>query len=153
MKSGLEKSILKFLHAQSLFWKIFFTSQKVGFLHQIANSVIEMTFFVHVGISMIYVHKINEYMKVEFLIHCVLIYDKKNTYKSTNNSISTVTSINLDFGTSFCLVHNIGNNVQFLLSYSKKGLHISKIERTFCITCNYFKKSIFITNVIAPDFW
>jgi len=26
MKSGLEKFILKFLHAQSLFWKIFFTS-------------------------------------------------------------------------------------------------------------------------------
>ena len=26
MKSGLEKIMLKFLHAQSLFWKIFFTS-------------------------------------------------------------------------------------------------------------------------------
>jgi hypothetical protein len=26
MKSGLEKNILKFLHAQSLFWKIFFAS-------------------------------------------------------------------------------------------------------------------------------
>ena len=43
MKSGLEKIILKFLHAQSLFWKIFFTSYKGGFLHQIANSVIDIT--------------------------------------------------------------------------------------------------------------
>ena len=39
MKSGLEKIILKFLHAQSLVWKVFLTSWKGGFLHQIANSV------------------------------------------------------------------------------------------------------------------
>ena len=42
---------MRFLHAQSLFWKLFFTSQKGVFLHQIANSVMNMTFFAHGGIS------------------------------------------------------------------------------------------------------
>ena len=64
MKSGLEKITLKVLHAQSLFWKFFLTSQKGGFLHQIANSIIKMTFFAHGGISIklfvIYLHVINE---------------------------------------------------------------------------------------------
>ena len=51
MKSGLEKIFLKFLHAQSLFWKIFFTSQKGAFVHKIVNLVIKMTFLAHGGIS------------------------------------------------------------------------------------------------------
>jgi len=45
MKSGLEKIILKFLHAQSLFWKSFLLHRKEDFWHQIANSVIKMIFF------------------------------------------------------------------------------------------------------------
>jgi hypothetical protein len=64
MKIGLEKIILKFLHAQSLVWKIVFTSYKGGYLHQIANSVIRMTFIAHGGISIklfvVYLHIINE---------------------------------------------------------------------------------------------
>ena len=61
MKSGLEKIILKFLHGQSLFWKIFFTSERGIF----ANSVIKMTFFAHGGLSIklfkVYLHIINEF--------------------------------------------------------------------------------------------
>ena len=64
LKSGLEKVTLKFLHAKRLFWKIIFTSWKGGFLLQMANSVIKMTFFAHGGISIklfvVYVHIINE---------------------------------------------------------------------------------------------
>ena len=76
MKSGLEKIILKFLHAQSLFWKIFFTSQKGEFLHQIANSVIKMTFFAHGGISIklfvVYLHIINECLSYKFHPYSIL---------------------------------------------------------------------------------
>ena len=50
MKSVLEKNILKFLHGQSLFWKIFFTSERGIF----ANSVIKMTFFAHGEISIFF---------------------------------------------------------------------------------------------------
>ena len=43
VKSGVEKMFLKFLHAQSLFGKIRFTSLEGGFFHK--NSVTKMTFF------------------------------------------------------------------------------------------------------------
>ena len=49
VKSVLEKNILKFLHAQSLFWKICFTSQKGGFLQKITNSVTKIIFLAHGG--------------------------------------------------------------------------------------------------------
>jgi hypothetical protein len=49
MKSGLEKIVLKFLHAQSVWGNLFYFIER-GFLHQIANSVIKMTFLAHGGI-------------------------------------------------------------------------------------------------------
>ena len=76
VKSGLEKIFLKSLHAQSLFRKIFFTSQKGGFLHQIANTVIKMTFFAHGGISIklfvVYLHIINKYLSYKFNPYSIL---------------------------------------------------------------------------------
>ena len=47
VKSGLEKIFMKSLHAQSLFLKLFFTLQKGGFYHKIANSVIKLTSYAH----------------------------------------------------------------------------------------------------------
>ena len=58
VKSGVEKMFLKFLHAQSLFGKIRFTSLEGGFFHK--NSVTKMTFFAQGDfkkkICVVYVH-------------------------------------------------------------------------------------------------
>ena len=76
MKSGIEKIILKFLHAHSLFWKIFLASKKGGLLYQIANSVIKMTLFADGGISiklfMVQLHIINECLSYKFHPYSIL---------------------------------------------------------------------------------
>ena len=59
-----------------LFWKIFFTSKKGGFLHQIANSVIRVTLLAHGGISIklfvVYLHIINECLSYKFHPYSIL---------------------------------------------------------------------------------
>ena len=58
------KNVLKFRHAQSLFWKIFFTSWKGGFLHQIANLVPSLRIF---QLLVVYLHIIlNECLSYKF---------------------------------------------------------------------------------------
>ena len=47
VKSGLEKIFLKPLHAQSLFWKIFFASKKGRFFQKITNSVTKINYLAH----------------------------------------------------------------------------------------------------------
>ena len=69
MKSGLEKIILKFLHAQNYFF-YFIKMPKIG------NSVIKMTFFAHGGISLklfvMYVHIIYENLSHKFHPYSIL---------------------------------------------------------------------------------
>ena len=75
VKSGLENIILKFLHAQSLFWIIFFASKKGRFLHQIANSVIKMTFAhgqILIKLFVVYLHIINECLGYKFHPYSIL---------------------------------------------------------------------------------
>ena len=70
VKSSLEIFILKSLHTQTLFWTLWFTSWKGGFVPQITNSVIKMTSFAHGGISIkifvMHVSIINETLSHKF---------------------------------------------------------------------------------------
>ena len=77
VKSGLEKHILKFLHAQNYFF--YFIK-----MPKIANSVKEMSFFGHGGIStklfVMHVHIINETLSHKF--HLCSILSMRTTYES-----------------------------------------------------------------------
>ena len=71
VKSGLEKIILKFLHAQAVNKWIYYIEK-----HRVTNSVIKMAFFAHGGISIklfvLYLHIINECLSYKFHPYSIL---------------------------------------------------------------------------------
>ena len=75
-KSGLEKIILKFLHAQNYFFYLIK-------MPKIANSVVKMTFFAHGGISIklfvMYVHIING--TLSHFTHIPFLVCKRSMYQ------------------------------------------------------------------------
>ena len=72
VKSGLEKIVLKFLHAQAVSIKWIYYIEK----HRVTNSVIKMAFFAHGGISIklfvVYLHIINECLSFKFHPYSIL---------------------------------------------------------------------------------
>ena len=79
MKSALKKkNEMKFLHAHAEISKIFFISQRGGFLPKLSNSLMKMTRFAHEGFqkgNVVDVHMINETFKpkISSIFHIELV--------------------------------------------------------------------------------
>ena len=76
MKSGLEKIFSKFLHVQSLFQTVFFTTEFALLSTNLPFYDVKMTPFAHGGISIIffviYVHTLNETLGHKFHPYSIL---------------------------------------------------------------------------------
>ena len=76
MKSDLEKIFLKFLHAQSLFQKVFFITEFALLSTNLPFYEVKMTPFAHGGISIknfvMHVHMLNETLSHKFYPYSIL---------------------------------------------------------------------------------
>ena len=76
MKRGLEKIYLKFLHAQSLFQKVFFITEFALLSTNLPLYEVKMTPFAHGGISIkisvMHVHILNETLSHKFHPYSIL---------------------------------------------------------------------------------